>query len=107
VADDDGRTSVHDGQEVVDMALETLVEGQNPTRPVVAAAVVDDRVEVVESPDDAGETVGPVEGAVDQNHHRCGVRGSTAPVFGDGQRKWNGHRRSRLTGARHRRHTGP
>ena len=60
VSDDDGRTIADDVEEIVDVPVEGGVDRERIPRPVVAATVVGDGVEVVETtyhPAEAGGTV--------------------------------------------------
>ena len=67
VPDHHGGAAVDDAEEVVDVPVERGVEGERPREPVVAAAVVDDGVQVAEAAEDPGETGGAVERPVDQD----------------------------------------
>ncbi len=85
VSDDDGGPSVDDRQQVVDVPVERGVDGERLTRTVVAPAVVDDGVEVVEPAQYPGETGDPVERPVDE-HDDAGRSGQTfREVLGDGE----------------------
>ena len=83
VSDHHGRPAVDDLEQVVDVSVQCGVDGERMPRSVVAPAVVDHGVQVIETAQNPGETGRPIERPVDEDDDRKGVGWPFGEVFGD------------------------